>query len=474
MKNLKIGIIGMGSTGLGAAQHLVDLSAQSKIIQDSIEIHFFDPTNEMHGAGGQVKSYHDIETKLTSELGAVIIFPSWKKINNLLNRYNIKTKTAPLAMQRFVIGGSNAPNLIPSRNNFAFILQLNNYRKLCARADYKRFFEQGNHEAPAELLTTTQEWAHKNNIQLIVGMFQEFYSGCGYGQNIWEQPAIYVVQLMTFDVVLELVKNAFNLHKVKSVVGGYQKLWTTIAENLRKNSNCHFHYGEEVLLVTQKYNNLNENVYNISTAGMSIDVDKVIFTNSPYNITKIFKSSYKDQEFDLLINTLQQSTCMNYQVVIAQVTYQNAIRFNKPSTRFFYESYRSRSDKKYAPVLDITMDGESAVDRANSKINHMLYFYGNRGDANMTPDMVQNNLKEYNGVVNKIQHVENWDNYHQHFPIPTLQAGAAKILHTYNQTHGAQIVGSITAMGFTEATVNQGALAAQRIFNEHTLRCSQL
>ncbi len=408
-----------------------------------------------------------MKTKMTSELGAVIIFPSWKKINALIRRYNIETKPAPFATQRFVVGGIKAPQLISNINSFAFLYQLNNYRKLCVRADYTKFFEGGNYNAPDELLTNVHEWASKNNIKLVVKLFQEFYSGCGYGQNIWEQPALYVIQLMTFDVVMELVKNAFNLHNTKSIVGGYQKLWITIAECLNKKQNCHFHYGENVIGVTQKYNN-NQHAYEITTATMSLVVDKVIFTNTPLNITQIFKSSYKDLEFDLLIKTLKQSSSVNYQVVISQVTYKNAIRFNKPSTRFFYESYRLRSDRKFSPVLDIMMDAEDGHDNYINKVNHMLYFYGNRGCPKITPEMVSEKLKEYNCEVNEVKHIENWDDYHPHFSIAALKAGSAKILHSFNLNHGAQVVGAITAIGHTEAAVTQGMLAAERIFIDHS------
>lgn len=464
MKRIKIGIIGMGPTGLGAAQHLVDLAEKSQYQKNTFDIHLFDPASELDGAGGQVKSYYDPETKMTSELGAVIVFPSWKSINDLLKRYNIETKPAPFAMQRFTIGGLKAPPLISSRNILAFMFQLNNYRRLCARADYMKFFADGNHNAPDELLVTTSDWADKNNIKLVVEMFQEFYSGCGYGQNIWEQPAIYVVQLMTFDVVMQLVKNAFNLHNTKSIVGGYQQLWKTMAETLGKNENCHFHYSERVEGVTQKYNKHNQSVYEITTPGMSMVVDKVVFTNTPSNIAEIFKTSYEDPGFDLLINTLKQASTTNYQVVIARVSYHNAKQFKRPSTRFFYESYRSRSDQKFAPVLDIMMDAEDGSGRGPNKVNHMLYFYGNKGESDITAETVSAKLKEYGGEVHEVKHVENWDDYHPHFSISALRLDAAKILHNYNLSNGAQIVGAITALGDTEAAVTQGRLAAQRIF----------
>ncbi len=465
MKKIKIGIIGMGTTGLSAAQQLMDLYEQSQSVQSTIDVHLFDIANKVDGAGGQVKSYHDPETKMTSELGAVIIFPSWQKINMLLRRYNIETKTAPFVMQRFAIDGKKAPPLISSRNFLAFIFQMNNYRRLCGRADYKEFFIHGNHKAPAELLTTVQDWAEKNNILLVVKLFQEFYSGCGYGQNIWEQPALYVVQLMTFEVVMELVKNAFKLHNVKSVVDGYQRLWTTIADDLKKNKNCHFHYGAEVTRVTQKYNTFKQCVYEINFNNSSMDVDRVIFTNAPSNITNVFKTAFQDPMFDLLIETLRQSSSANYQVVIAQLTYRNALHFKLPSTRFFYESYHSRADIKFSPVLDIMMDGEEQQGREGNTVNHMLYFYGDKDGASISQQTVAAKLKEYGCEVTTIKCMKNWNDYNQHFPIPALKAGAAQILHSYNATHGAQIVGSITAMGYTEATVAQGMLAAQRIFS---------
>ena len=143
MTTIKISIIGMGATGLGAAQQLSDLLDEFPYFKRRIQVHLFDPAKNSKEVGGQIKKYTDPATKQVSELGAVIIFPSWKNINGLLNRYNIETKTAPFAMQRFVKEGKKAPRLISWWDSFSFVNQLHNYNKLFSSCDYKNMFKNG-------------------------------------------------------------------------------------------------------------------------------------------------------------------------------------------------------------------------------------------------------------------------------------------------------------------------------------------
>lgn len=244
MEKMKIGIIGMGPTGMSASLRLSDYIQQLKMEeQGQFEVHIMDQGEK---AGGQVKSFIDPVDKKISELGAVIIFPSWKEVHYLINRFSMPTKIAPFASQRFRLNGKNASPLVPFLKTIRFFKELYNYNKLLSSPAYVKMYKEGTQFVPNDLITDVKSWAKKNKITSVVSFFQEFYSGCGYGQNIWIQPALYVSLLMTPPVVMSLIKNGFGKHGAISLAEGYQALWTDTSDyplniTFLKNEYQNFH-----------------------------------------------------------------------------------------------------------------------------------------------------------------------------------------------------------------------------------------
>jgi hypothetical protein len=145
-------------------------------------------------------------------------------------------------------------------------------------------------------------------------------------------------------------------------------------------------------------------------------------------------------------------------------------KFNSTaSTRFFQESYHGRANEKGAPVLDIMMNpyeepfNQKGGKRAVSN-NHMLYVYGAKGGGAISDKMLREKLEAYGGKVNYIAHKEVWNDYHPRYDIDRIKAGDIRDVHLFNQENpDVQIAGAVTEMGFTEATVRQGEIAAENI-----------
>lgn len=478
MKKMKIGIIGMGPTGMGASLRLYDYIQQLKIEeQGQLEVHIMEQGEK---AGGQVKSFIDPVDKKISELGAVIIFPSWKEVHYLIDRFRMPTKIAPFASQRFSLKGKSASPLVPFLKTIRFFKELYRYNKLLSSPAYVKMYKEGTQFVPDDLIKDVKSWAKNNKVTSVVSFFQEFYSGCGYGQNIWTQPALYVSLLMTPQVVLSLIKNAFGKHGAISLVEGYQALWIKMSETLAQQKSMYFHYRTKVekvvrVVLPNGENKTRMHLVQLNSQGQKIGArvehfDKVILTASPSNIVKILSSEDPSRSVSAIKKTLTQSLNSNYQVIVGDWDYKREKKFiHTGSTRFFQESYHARANEKYAPVLDIMMNPyERPLNHTEEKRpisnNHMLYVYGKSGDVAISDECVKEKLEEYGGHVKNIIHKEVWNDYHPHYDIDRIEAGDIKKIHQFNRANpDLQIVGSITEMGFTEATVRQGKIAAENI-----------
>ena len=486
MEKMKIGIIGMGPTGMSASLRLSDYIQQLKMEeQGQFEVHIMDQGEK---AGGQVKSFIDPVDKKISELGAVIIFPSWKEVHYLINRFNMPTKIAPFASQRFRLNGKNASPLVPFLKTIRFCKELYNYNKLLSSPTYVKMYKEGTQFVPNDLITDVKSWAKKNKITSVVSFFQEFYSGCGYGQNIWTQPALYVSLLMTPPVVMSLIKNGFGKHGAISLADGYQTLWIKMAKTLAQHNSMHFHYRTKVekvvrVVLPNGKNKTRMHLVQLNNQGQKIGArveyfDKVIMTASPSNIVKIVSSEDSNRSVSEIKKTLTQSVNSNYQVIVGDWDYNKAKKFiHTGSTRFFQESYQARANEEYAPVLDIMMNPyETPLNHTEEKRsisnNHMLYVYGKSGDEAISDECVKEKLEEYGGHVKNIIHKEVWNDYHPRYDIESIKAGDIMKIHHFNHANpDLQIVGSITEMGFIEATVRQGKIAAENIIQSLKL-CS--
>lgn len=467
---MKIGIIGMGAAGLSTMQNLYEISQTNPAFSKKIEVHIFDPAKSVREVGGQVKTHlepipntNPIRYK-ASELGAVITFPSWVHAQSMFQKYNMPLKEAPFATERFKFGGKTAPVIFHWYNIFSYIKQYYRYCMLYKTPEYKKMLEEGTHQAPRELLElNVGEWADKHNFRFVVELYQEFFSGCGYGQDIWSQPALYAALLLTPAAVWELIKNGIGAHKVKAVEGGYQSLWVKVAETLEQVDNFHFHYETKVSQVIEHKENGRCSYELITPTGVHV-FDQVVFAISPEDVCKIFSTAIPDQGHLNLLDTLKKALCFNYQVALVRLKGENRTALSRPSGRFFYESVRSKSDVKFMPVLDIDMYPEKPGEHSNI---HMLYFYGGRGDNNISADQIIEVMAEYGCEVLEIIRVANWDQYHPHFDNHALKEGALNMLHAYNnsRSNGAQIIGGVNTVGIVDQMVLEGKRAAGRLLN---------
>ncbi len=461
---MKIGIIGMGAAGLSTLQHLYEFSAKDPAFRKKIQVHIFDPAWDSREVGGQVKSYVDPSTSKVSELGAVIAFPSWVHAQGMFQKYNMPLKEAPFATERFKVGGEPADDIFHWYDIFTYIRQYYRYYMLYRTPEYKKMLSEGAHLAPMELRElTVKEWAEKHDFKYVVELYQEFFSGCGYGQDIWSQPALFAALLLTPAAVWELIKNGVGTHNVKSVEGGYQSLWTKVASTLEKVDNFEFHYGNKVSKVIERKEN-GRCSYEVTSSDGTYDFDQVVFAISPEDICRIFTTGEPNQEHATLISTLGKSITFNYQVALVRLRGENRTALPRPSGRFFYESVRGKSNLKFMPVLDIDMHPEKPGDHSNV---HMLYFYGDKGDEPISDSEIIEVMAEYGCEILEIRHVANWNQYHPHFNNVDLKQGALNTLHAYNNSknNGAQVIGGINTVGIVDQMVCEGERAAKRIYS---------
>lgn len=460
---MKIGIIGMGASGLSTLHNLYEFSTKDPAFSKNIHVHIYDPAKNSQSVGGQVKSYVDPSTSKVSELGAVIAFPSWVHAQGMFQKYNMPLKIAPFATERFKLGGDPAPVIFHWYDIFSYIRQVYRYFKLYKTPEYKEMLSEGAHKAPKELLELTiRQWAEKHKFNFVVELYQEFFSGCGYGQDIWSQPALYAALLLTPAAVWELIKNGFDAHNVKSVEGGYQSLWVKVAQTLEQVGNFTFHYGTTVSQVIEYKEEGNLRYQVISPQGTE-SFDQVVFAIPPEEVCKIFTTSQPNHEHAQLLATLQKAITFNYQVALVRLHGQHRTVLPAPSGRFFFESVRSRKDIKFMPVLDIDMYAEKDNDDTNI---HMLYFYGNKGDHSISEDEIRNVMAEYNCEILEFITVANWNQYHPHFSNQDLKAGSLNTLFAYNnsRSNGAQVIGGINTVGIVDQMIAEGEKAAKRIY----------
>lgn len=465
---MKIGIIGMGATGLSTLHHLYEFSSKSPAFRRKIEVHIFDPAKNASEVGGQVKTHLEpipntdpIRYK-ASELGAVIAFPSWVHVQGMFQKYKMPLKEAPFATERFKIGGERAADIFHWYDTFTYIKQYYRYWRLYRTPEYKKMLQEGAYQAPKELLElNVKEWTDKHDFRFVVELYQEFFSGCGYGQDIWTQPALYAALLLTPAAVWELIKNGIGAHKVKSVEGGYQSLWVKVAETLEQIENFSFHYDTKVTQVIEHKDNGRCSYEVITPVGVQ-SFDQVVFAISPEDVARIFTTAMPDQGHINLIDTLKKTITFNYQVALVRLKGENRTALSRPSGRFFYDSVRSKSGIKFMPVLDIDMYPEKPGDYSNI---HMLYFYGDKGDDAINKDQITEVMAEYGCEILEIIGVANWNQYHPHFNSDDLKNGSLSMINAYNNNckNGAQVIGGINTVGIVDQMVLEGQRAARRI-----------
>lgn len=210
-KDIKIIIIGAGPAGLTAAENLRDKGYENIVILE-----------KEASAGGKCRSV-DYEGR-TYELGAGIIASNYTTIMKLVEKYRIPLSPINFSKDNLydIERGGLHPDTLSSHEKISFFWQLLlRYYRLLLR--FPEVQKPGLSHCEPELYDNFHHWARVNNIPLVEGKFERFFTGFGYGY--WDEiPAAYTLKYNDWASLVSFVRR--NIYYFPE---GIQELWKKIA-----------------------------------------------------------------------------------------------------------------------------------------------------------------------------------------------------------------------------------------------------
>jgi hypothetical protein len=251
-KNLRIGIVGGGPSGLSAAYRLHKAGFQNVTVLER--------ANEV---GGKTETLN--YQGHTYEMGAIMSGPSYDEVNRLAKEVN-----EPIVP--FAPGGKSVLVADPFSSDLLAMTLGKKLKFLAAALEYhviyykyaKYFDRPGMSQVPPELNEPFETWAVKNvhyHAELQELLSHSFVS-FGYGY-MSEVPAAYVMRYFSPRLL-----RSFIFGQVRMIQGGYQNLWKKIAASLDVKTNFEVEHAHR-----------ENNIWRVkSKAGESVEFDNLIWT----------------------------------------------------------------------------------------------------------------------------------------------------------------------------------------------------
>ena len=432
----RIAIIGAGASGLTAADTLIQRGYENITVYE-----------ELGRVGGKVLSTNFNDH--TYELGAFWAGDGYEVIENLAEKYGVTFLDEELdyKVQRSVQGPKYELKDYLQENFNALEIASNIYHWMQVQRKFGYLKEAGSFFEPIhpDLTLTFSEFMKLYKIEAFSLSFRPFWIGCGYGYYE-ETPAIYVLKLMLgaldyslkdFIGVLLPFGDGYK-NGLKKAKGGYQKIWTNLANTL---SDVRLNARVDRI---KRYTQDGEDKVDILANDQWETYDAVIISTDLSTALNFL--DYTDSEYELF------SQVKNYRYV-TQLFETDGLDYDN-STMIFMD-YNATIDQIGKPTAMVNRSFAPDI-----WVSGQIVPWGRSRKA--VDQSLQNDIAELGGNLVKIHQTADWK-YFPHVDGNSLRDGFYRKLMDVQGQRGTWYVGGIINFETVESTASY----AQKLVKEN-------
>jgi len=189
MCNDRICVIGGGISGVSVAYYLKEKGYKNITLLE-----------KSHRIGGKC---HSIIYKGRSyEMGAIMGLPSYKNINELMNKFGM-TKKGPIFTRGFYNVEGNKVRQLPKEQLRDFTKQLKKLSNTLKKYEFLK--TPGYKNLPEELCMPFGQWCEKNDLSVVKKIYSHCFTTFGFGE-IEEIATAYVLKVLDYENLMSFIE----------------------------------------------------------------------------------------------------------------------------------------------------------------------------------------------------------------------------------------------------------------------------